>query len=435
MNEEIHFDEITTVPKLNKMISMKNNELVRSLTLPDAVSIGLGAIIGAGIFVVTGIAVGISGPAFLIGLLIAGIIASFNALSSAQLAANYPHSGGTYEYGYILINPTFGFSAGWMFLISKLAAAGVVALGFGSYFHQMVPIASPLTYSVLAVILLTAANYFGVKKTGILNLVIVTVTLLSLTYLIFSGIPEVKMENFKPFAPFGISGIAEAAALLFFAFTGYGRIATLAEEVAEPKKTIPKAIIITIVTAILLYIAVSIVAIGVIGTENMATSKSPLQSVAKVLTTPGISIILTLGASTAMLGVLLSQILGISRMLLAMGRRNDLPPIFQKIHPKYRVPHIGILCTGILILLLTIFGSFEFIVRAATFTILLYYSITNIAALNQPKEERLYGIIIPFLGLIGCLSMSISLPFPVILSGIGLLVAGFALRFLFHKIF
>lgn len=409
--------------------------LLRLLTHKDAVAVGLGAIIGAGIFVVTGIAAGVSGPAFIIGLMIAGIIATFNALSSAQLAAIYPHSGGTYEYGYILINPTFGFSAGWMFLLSKLSAAGVVAIGFGSYFYQLVPIASPITFSVSAVILLTAANFFGIKKAGILNLTIVAITLLSLLYLVFSGIPEVNSENFKPFAPFGIVGIAEAAALLFFAFTGYARIATLAEEVTEPKKTIPKAIIITTITAIFLYAAVSIVAIGVIGTESMANSKSPLQLVANALSTPAISNIITIGASTAMLGVLLSQILGVSRVMLAMGRRHDLPPFFKTIHNQYRVPHIGIIITGAIILLLTVIGTFEFIVRSATFTILLYYSITNIAALKQPKSDRMYARIIPVLGLIGCLVMSVSLPLKVMISGVGLLVSGFGVRFIFHRIY
>jgi len=415
-------------------VNSTGKQLLRSLNLKDAVGIGLGAIIGAGIFVVTGVAAGVSGPAFIIGLLVAGIIATFNALSSAQLASVYPQSGGTYEYGYRLLNPSFGFSAGWMFLISKLAAAGVVAIGFGSYFHQLFPVTSPMTFSVAAVVLLTVANYFGIKKAGLLNLVIVTITILSLLYLIFSGIPEVKSANFKPFAPFGIAGIAEAAALLFFAFTGYGRIATLAEEVANPKKTIPKAIIITIVSAILLYVAIAVVAIGVIGANAMASSKSPLQVVADVLATPGISSVITIGASTAMLGVLLSQILGISRMMLAMGRRRDLPPVFQKIHHRYRVPHIGILITGIIILLLTLLGSFEFIVRAATFTILLYYSITNISALKQPKSDRLYGKVVPVLGLIGCLAMSVSLPLNVIISGVGLLLIGFVIRFVFHKI-
>lgn len=411
------------------------NGLLRALTLKDAVAVGLGAIIGAGIFVVTGVAAGVSGPAFIVGLTIAGIIAAFNGLSSAQLAAVYPHSGGTYEYGYRLINPAFGFSAGWMFLISKLSAAGVVAIGFGSYFYQLVPVASPLAISVVAVIFLTAANYFGIKKAGMLNLLVVSVTLLSLIYLVFSGIPAFNAENFKPFAPFGIAGIAEASALLFFAFTGYARIATLAEEVSEPEKTIPKAIIITIVTAIILYAAVSVVAIGVVGTVRLADSKSPLQIVAEALTTPAIRTVVTIGGSTAMLGVLLSQILGISRMMLAMGRRHDLPPFFQTIHSRYRVPHIGIIITGLVILLLTVMGTFEFIVRAATFTILLYYSITNISALRQPKKEQIYGRVIPVLGLMGCLIMSVSLPLNVIASGIGLLIAGFMIRFLLHKIY
>ena len=417
------------------MKKIVEKELLRALTLKDAVGVGLGAIIGAGIFVVTGVAAGVSGPAFIIGLVIAGIVAAFNGLSSAQLAAIYPHSGGTYEYGYRLINPAFGFSAGWMFLISKLSAAGVVAIGFGSYFYQLAPIASPMVISIAAVIFLTAANYFGIKKAGILNLIIVSVTLLSLIYLISIGFTAIKSENFKPFAPFGISGITEAAALLFFAFTGYARIATLAEEVREPKKNIPKAIIITIITAIVLYVAVSIVAIGVIGAERMADSKSPLQLVAEALSTPAVNTVVTIGASTAMLGVLLSQILGISRMILAMGRRHDLPPFFHNIHRNYRVPHLGVILTGSIIMLLTIFGTFEFIVRAATFTILLYYSITNISALRQPKSEQIYGSLIPVLGLMGCLIMSVSLPLNVILSGVGLLVTGFLIRFLIHKIY
>lgn len=411
-----------------------NKKLVRILTLKDAVGVGLGAIIGAGIFVVTGIAAGVAGPAFLVGLIIAGSIATFNGLSSAQLAAIYPQSGGTYEYGYRLINPSFGFSAGWMFLISKLAAGGVVAIGFGHYFYQLVPVGSPTTLSLVAVIFLTFINCFGIKKAGRLNLVIVGVTLFSLLYLVFSGIPKVNPDNFKPFAPFGVLGIAEAAALLFFAFTGYARIATLAEEVSDPKKTIPKAIIITIGTAILLYAAVSAVAIGVIGTESMASSNSPLQLVAKSLTIPALTTIITIGASTAMLGVLLSQILGISRMMLAMSRRDDLPAVFGTIGHRYRVPYVGVVVTGVIILILTLLGTFEFVVRAATFTILLYYSITNVAALKQPRKEQISGRIIPAFGLIGCLSMSVSLPINVIISGVGLLMIGFILRLLFHKI-
>ena len=412
-----------------------NKELLRSLTVKDAVGIGLGAIIGAGIFVVTGVAAGVSGPAFIIGLLIAGIIATFNALSSAQLAAAYPVSGGTYEYGYRLLHPIFGFSAGWLFLISKITAAGVVAIGFGSYFSQLVPITTSFTFSVLAVVLLTVANLFGIRKAGLLNGIIVTITVLSLVYLAVSGISEIKIENFKPFAPFGIQGIAQSAAILFFAFTGYARIATLAEEVNEPRKTIPRAIIITIITAILLYLIISIVAIGVIGTEKMANSHSPLQVLARSLSTPGINIITIIGASTAMLGVLLSQIIGISRMMLAMARRNDLPPFLQKIQGRYHIPQAAIITTGLFTLLILFTGTFDYIVMAATFAILLYYTITNIAALKQPPKDQRYSKAVPIAGLAGCIAMSASLPLNVILPGLGLLLTGFLFRFLLHRVF
>ncbi|MDX9848093.1 MAG: amino acid permease [Tenuifilaceae bacterium] len=408
----------------------KSNNLRRVLGLRDAIGVGLGAIIGAGIFVVTGVAAGVSGASFVVGLMVAGLIASFNGLSSAQLAAVYPQSGGTYEYGYQLLNPSLGFSAGWMFISSKLSAAGIVAIGFGSYFHQLVPAFSPITYSVAAIVLLTIANLVGIKKAGTVNLIVVLVTLLSLIYFVAGGIGSVKVSNFSPFAPFGIMGIAESTAILFFAFTGYARIATLAEEVVEPRKTIPRAVIVTIISAIVLYAAVSIVATGAIGAGEMAKSKSPLQVASSAMAVPGISTIITVGASTAMLGVLLSQILGISRMLLAMGRRNDLPHFFEKIHIKTAVPHIGILFTSVVILAITILGTFEFVVRAATFTILLYYSITNIAAIRQPKPQQLYSKVIPYLGLVGCVAMSISLPLNVIISGIALLAIGFAVRYL-----
>lgn len=407
--------------------------LKRVLGLKDAVGVGLGAIIGAGIFVVTGVAAGVAGASFIIGLMIAGVVASFNGLSSAQLATVYPQSGGTYEYGYRLLNPFLGFSAGWMFLLSKMSAAGIVAIGFGSYFYQLLPVFTPMQYSVGAVVMLTIANLWGIQKAGAINNIIVLVTILSLLYFVFGGIGSVKIDNFKPFAPSGLMGIAESTAILFFAFTGYARIATLAEEVLEPKKTIPRAIIITILTAIVLYAAVSVVAVGTIGPAIMSESPSPLQVAALSMRAPGMNTLVTLGASTAMLGVLLSQIMGISRMLLAMGRRSDLPVFFIRIHTKTHVPHIGIVLTGVIILIITVAGSFEFVVRAATFTILLYYSITNLAAIKQTSDEQLYGRYIPVLGLIGCLAMSVSLPLNVIISGLMLLLVGFLVRFIVRR--
>src|SRR5687767_10950580 len=189
--------------------------LRRDLGLLDAVGVGLGAIIGAGIFVVTGVAAGVAGPAFLVGLLLAGIAATCNALSSAQLAATYPQSGGTYEYGYRVLHPWAGFAAGWMFLASKLAAGGTVALGFGSYLASLFPAVPPRPAAIAAALLVTLANYFGIKKAGRLNTAIVAVTLFVLAAFVLVGATRFDPANLRPFAPAGIPGILEAAALLF----------------------------------------------------------------------------------------------------------------------------------------------------------------------------------------------------------------------------
>jgi APA family basic amino acid/polyamine antiporter len=408
-------------------------QLKRDLGLPDAVGVGLGAVIGAGIFVVTGVAAGVAGPALLVGLVIAGFAATCNGLSSAQLAATYPQSGGTYEYGYQILNPWLGFSAGWMFLASKISAGGVVAIGFGSYLAELIPGVNPKVAAVCAAVFLIIANYYGIRKAGKLNLVIVSITLLSMIYFILSGIPSFSTANLKPFAPEGWGGIAQSSALLFFAFTGYARIATLGEEVHNPKKTIPKAVIITLVSSIILYAGVALVAVGGVGAEELSGTGSPLGRAAAEFDVPGVLLIIGIGAATAMLGVLLSQLFGISRMMFAMARKHDLPAFLEKVHPEHHVPHMGIFVSGGIIILLSIFGTLQFIVSAATFTILLYYSITNIAAIKMRKEQKLYPNWIPVVGLVFCLAMAASVEGRAIIAGLSLLAVGLVLRLFMQR--
>ncbi len=411
---------------------MSHTELKRDLGLIDAVGVGLGAVIGAGIFVVTGVAAGQAGPAFLLGLLVAGFAATCNGLSSAQLAAVYPQAGGTYEYGYRLLNPWMGFAAGWMFLASKLAAGGVVALGFGTYLAALVPGVNPRIAGVVLVLVLMVANLLGIKKVGKLNLAIVGTTICTLLYFVFTGIPSFNIENLKPFAPERWQGVAEASALLFFAFTGYARITTLGEEVHEPKKTIPRAVILTLVASVVLYAAVALIAVGAIGAEALGSTGSPLGLAATSFKVPGVVWVIGLGGITAMLGVSLSQLLGISRMMYAMARKQDLPPFLQAVHPKFAVPHWGILLTGGIIILLTVFGTLQFVVAAASFTILLYYSIANISALKMQKADRLFPQWVPMAGLAMCLLLAASLKMETILAGLSLLAIGFVWRVVYR---
>jgi basic amino acid/polyamine antiporter, APA family len=402
--------------------------LRRDLGLLDAVAVGLGAIIGAGIFVVTGIAARVAGPAFLVALLLAGAAAACNALSSAQLAAAYPRSGGTYEYGYELLGPRFGFAAGWLFLASKLAAAGTVALGFGAYLAAIVPGVDTRGAGVAAAVALTAANYFGIRKAGRLNAAIVLVSVAVLLAFVGAGLSAFDTANLRPFAPAGLRGILEAAGLLFFAYTGYARVATLGEEVRDPARTIPRAIIGALAIASVLYLAVSLVAVGAIGADAMGRSTSPLQDAARGFRWPAMASVVAVGAASAMLGVLLSQVFAISRMLFAMARRGDLPGGLGHVHPRHAVPDAAVVTAGVIIVAVTLVGTLRWVVTAATFTILIYYAITNLAALRLPAGQQRYPRWIAVAGLLACIVLAAALRPAAIAGGIAMLAVGFGLR-------
>jgi basic amino acid/polyamine antiporter, APA family len=404
--------------------------LRRELGLLDAVAIGFGAIVGAGVFVVTGVAAGIAGPSFLAGLLVAAIAATCNALSSAQLAARYPQSGGTYEYGYRILNPWAGFTAGWVFLASKIAAAGTVALGLAGYLHVLVPALPPRAMAVGAVVLFTALNYFGIRRSSAANLAMVAVSLGSLIVFVAAGVSTFDTANLRPFAPAGIRGAMEAAAILFFAYTGYARIATLAEEVRDPRRTIPRAIIITMAGAVLLYGAVAVVAVGTAGAAALAATTAPLHVAATGFARPWVGTVVAVGGVTAMLGVILSQLLGLSRMGLAMARRGDLPAILAWVHPRYDVPGRAVLLMGAVAAAVAATGTLRGVASAASFMILIYYGIANMAALRMPRPAKLYPDAVPAVGLFACAGLALSLAPSVIVTGLGILGLGLAGRLL-----
>jgi basic amino acid/polyamine antiporter, APA family len=410
-----------------------SGRLRRELGLLDATGIGFGAIVGAGIFVVTGVAAGIAGPAFLAGLVVAAIAATCNALSSAQLAAEYPHAGGTYEYGYRVLDPWAGFTAGWMFLASKTAAAGTVALGLAGYIDGLVPGLNPRVIAVGAIVAFTALNYFGVRRSSRANLAIVTISLGTLVVFVLAGIPSFEAANLRPFAPAGVRGTLEAAAILFFAYTGYARIATLAEEVRDPKHTIPRAILITIGGAVLLYFAVALVAVGSVGAASLAATAAPLQVAASEFRYPAIATLVSVGGVTAMLGVILSQLLGLSRMSFAMARRGDLPRFLQAVHPRHGVPHRAVLAIGASAAIVAATGTLRGVASAASFTILIYYGIANLAAFRMPAAAKLYSDVVPIVGFASCALLAVSLTPSVMLAGLAILGVGLIGRFVLRR--
>jgi APA family basic amino acid/polyamine antiporter len=406
-----------------------SGQLRRELGLADAVAIGLGAIIGAGIFVVSGVAAGVAGPAFLVSLMIAGAVATANALSSAQLAAVFPQSGGTYEYAYRLLHPWAGFAAGWLFLASKVAAAGTVALGLGEYLAPLLPGVPPRALAVLAVGAFTLLNRRGVRRSSRVNLIIVGLTMLTLASYAVLALPRVSSDLLRPFAPGGARAILHAAALLFFAYTGYARIATLGEEVRDPAETIPRAIIITIVLAIALYAAVALAAVGTVGSAVLSASGAPIASAAEQVLGSRFALVVRASAATAMLGVLLSQLLAQSRMLFAMARRGDMPRVFAHVDARHGVPDRAVLAVGALSALVAATGALAGVAAAAAFTILCYYALANLAALRLPAAQKRFPDAVAVFGLAGCAGLAAFLDLTTMLVGLMLLAVGAAWRF------
>ncbi len=415
----------------------KQKQLRRELGVFGAAMMGLGSIVGTGIFVSVGISAGIAGPAVLLAIAIAAMVATFNGLNSAQLAANHPVSGGTYEYAYRYLNPQFGMVAGWAFLLAKSASAATAALGFSGYFLDAIgqpgsALLVPL--AVAGVVVLTIVVLVGIRRSNQANIVIVSVTLLTLVAFVVVGLASgsVDTANFSPFLPSGEEGgiplFLQACALMFVAYTGYGRIATLGEEVREPRRTIPRAIITTLVVTMLLYISVGAVGVGSIGAaalgEAANTTAAPLEVAATAFGVPFLPQLIAIGAVTAMLGVLLNLLLGLSRVLLAMGRRRDMPPIVARLNADQTTPYVAVICIGVLIGGLALLGSVKTTWSFSAFTVLIYYSLTNLAALQLKPEERLFPRWVAVLGLVACLFLAFWVEVQIWVIGLVLLGAG-----------
>jgi APA family basic amino acid/polyamine antiporter len=395
---------------------------------------GLGSIVGTGVFVSIGIAAGIAGSAVILAVVIGAIVATCNGLNSAQLAANHAVSGGTYEYGYKYLNPWLGFTAGWMFLLAKTASAATAALGFAGYLLNITGLNSTwvVPTALLAVVFLTLVVLNGIRRSNTANIVIVSVTLLSLGFFILACLPRAAtagVDNFTPFFKGDLGTVLQASALMFVAYTGYGRIATMGEEAREPRKTIPKAMIVCLILTMLLYIAVATVGIGAVGADVLGkatgqTKAAPLEVAIRSVAGSGGALVLAVGAMTAMLGVLLNLILGLSRVLLAMGRRRDMPRFLARLNQQGTTPYWAVLVVGGAIALLVLLGNVKTTWSFSAFNVLIYYAITNLAALRLSPSERLYPQWLAWLGLASCLFLAFWVESSIWQIGLGLIVAG-----------
>ena len=428
---------------------MSSAQLKRQIGIFDAILIGLGSIIGTGVFVSLGIAVNITGYGVIIAIILAAVIAMCNGLNSAQLAANHPVSGGTYEYGYKYLKPWLGFTAGWMFLLAKTASAATAALGFSGYFLKLTGFNEKflIPIALIIVIIFTLITLGGVRRTNLANLLIVSITLLGLILFIIAGFFHIYSTVYPlqnngsfllapPLTNLGIGGIMpifSATALIFVAYGGYARITTMGEEIKEPQRTIPQVIIFCIIITMCLYLGVGLVLINFLPQLSETLSTAPLETVSHYFAIPGISPIIAIAAMTAMLGVLLNLILGLSRVLLAMGRRNDMPKILARLNANQTNPDIAIVVIGSAIALLVLIGNIKTTWSFSAFSILIYYAIGNLASLRLSPSERIYPKWLGWFGLSSCLFLAFWVELKIWLIGLGLIIAGLIWRKIFKR--
>jgi APA family basic amino acid/polyamine antiporter len=414
--------------------------LARSVGFWGAVWLGLGSILGTGVFVSLGIAAGVAGPSVVLAVALAALVATANGLSSAQLAAAHPVSGGTYEYAHRLVHPRAGFAAGWMFLSAKSASAATAALGFAGYLLHVLGVEAGtwarVGVALAVVVALTALVAGGMRRSNTVNAIIVTLTLLTLGAFAIVAFVEAAPGDAHQRLTDDVFGAApdallQATALMFLAYTGYGRIATLGEEVHDPARIIPRAVITTLALTMVLYVAVAAAGVTAVGADRFAEATAslaaPLEVVARTFDAAWVAPVVAIGAVTAMAGVLLNLLLGLSRVLLAMARRAEMPTGFAALDdggsPRRAVIGIGALIAG-----LTLLGDVRTTWTFSAFTVLIYYGLTNLSALRLAPEHRRFPRAIAVFGLVACFGLAFFVPAAVWGAGLGLLVVGFGLR-------
>ncbi|MCJ0978493.1 APC family permease [Rhodococcus sp. ARC_M12] len=404
--------------------------LARRLGLFDAVVIGVGSMVGAGVFASFAPASAVAGAGLLIGLAVAAVVAFCNATSSAQLAAQYPTSGGTYVYGRERLGEWPGFLAGWTFVIGKTASSAAMALVFAAY---VAPAGYTELVAVLAITALTTVNYFGITRTATLTKILVAAVLTVLVVGVVLGVTGSSGpvdSELDSFIENGWYGILQSAGLLFFAFAGYARIATLGEEVTRPERTIPRAIVSALGIALVVYAVVALTLLSVLGPELLASSSAPLVDLVVTSGNSWASPVMRVGAGLAALGALLALIAGIGRTSLAMARHHDLPSYLAAVHPRYSVPHRAEITLAVIVCVLVLVVDLRDAIGFSSFGVLLYYLVANLSAFTQDAEHRRYPRALQVLGSIGCVVLIATLPVSSIVVGTVVVALGVAYRVL-----
>ena len=431
---------------------VKNKKVLqRNMGALDLTALGVGAIIGTGIFVLTGVAAAnYAGPAVIISFVVSGIAAGLAALCYAELSAMVPVAGSAYTYTYASLGEIVAWLIGWNIILEYLVAAGAVAVGWSSYFSDLlksvgIVLPKALTSSpfeggvidipAIAIALLVAfIAVLGTKDSARATRVVVFVKILVICLFILIGIFRVKASNWVPFAPFGFSGIMHGAAIVFFAYIGFDAVATAAEEVRDPKRDLPKGIVWSLAVSTVLYVLVSVTLTGMLKYSQLGSS-SPITAALLAVGVNWATMFISIGALAGLTSVLLAVVFAQSRVFFAMSRDGLLPPVFSAIHKKYKTPYIDTIIVGVAISLVAAFFPVGFIAQMANIGTLSALTVVSVGVIilrrKKPDAERPFKVpwvpFIPLLSIIFCVYLMINLPPAtwirfIVWMGIGLII-------------
>ena len=413
------------------------SELKRSMSLFHLTMYGVGLILGAGIYVLIGEAIGFAGNSVWISFLLGTIVAVFAGLSYAELTALFPKAAAEYTFVKNAFKNNFiAFIIGWLTSITSIITAATVALGFGGYFANFLDL--PITMSAILLIgVLSIVNFVGIRQSSWINTIFAIVTIGGLALIIFLGVTHPVTEPIDYFdAPQGMTGIVLAFVLIFFAFIGFEDIANVAEEVKRPKKNLPRAIIISVVITGIIYILVSVYSVRIVDWQIIASSAAPLADVAKsVLGIEGeitISIIALFATAST---VLITLVAG-ARIFYGMAKDGSLPSILGRVHPKTKTPWVAVGVIFATSVGFSFIGDIVIVANITVFAVVVTFAMVNLSVILlryiKPDLERSFRVpgnigkfpILPLFGFIVTIYMALQFELEVVVAGVGIVVVG-----------
>jgi APA family basic amino acid/polyamine antiporter len=405
---------------------MTSGAPLRRLGTADAVVLGLSAMLGTGVFAVWAPAAAAAGPWLLVSVLLAAVVAACNAASSVDLAVAHPENGGGYVYGRERLGPAAGRLAGVAFVVAKISSAAAAAGVFGGY---VLP-SAPLVAAIPAVVVVGALNSAGVRWTARGAYTLVGGTLVVLLVVVVIGLCGAADADAVVVAPVipgpdGVVGVLTAAGLVFFAFAGYARIATLAGEVVDPGRVLRRAIAISLGIALVTYLLVAAALLVGLGSARLAGEQSALVVLVDSSGANAVGVLVRVGAAVAAGSALLSVLVGVSRTAVAMARRGDLPAALGRIGPR-GTPYWADVAGGLLTVALTVLAGPAAAIALSACSVLVYYAVVNLAALRLPAADRHWPRWTAALGLLMCLGLALLLPPAQVLATAIALVLGWS---------